>query len=113
MVGQRAKAEMLITRRNWSKSVGTWKWIAVRRVADHLLEKDQVENDVLDAVIARISASRDTRDGYLADGLAWLCKVILKSGQVKYKETMADLSQAAGHGTLRKYARQAAEGLNS
>lgn len=85
----------------------------LRRVADHLLEKDQIENDVLDAAIARISASRDTQDGYLADGLAWLCKVILKSGQVKYSEMMADLSQTAGHKTLRRYARQAAEGLNS
>ncbi len=83
----------------------------LRRVAKYLLEKDLIDKDILDATMARIASSRDTQDSDLADSLAWLCKVILKSGDVKYKVAMTDIAETAASSQLQKYAKKAASGL--
>ncbi len=84
----------------------------MRSVAEHLIASNSLERAVLDAAMERISTSRNTEDGNLADGLAWLCKVILKSGDVRYKEAMIDVSRTAAHRTLRKYSDMAADALS-
>ena len=47
----------------------------------------------------------------LADGLAYLCRVIQKSGNPKYGPRMRELSEVAPHKTLRKYAGLAGRAL--
>lgn len=83
----------------------------LRGVAEHLMDKKLIEREVLDAAMERVSSSRDTQDGYLADGLAWLCKVVQKSGISSYKAALIEISKTAAHKTLRKYADKAADGL--
>jgi hypothetical protein len=83
----------------------------MRSVAEHLLAGNSLDREVLDAAMERISTSRSTEDGSLADGLAWLCKVMLKSGDTRYKESLIDVSKTAAHKALRKYADMAAKGL--
>ncbi len=80
-------------------------------VAEHLIDKGPVEGDVADAAMARVSSSRATEDKNLADGLAWLCKVMPKSGNAKYKNTLLEISETAGRRSLRKYAKDAADAL--
>lgn len=82
----------------------------LREAARHLMDKG-ASHDVLEAAMARISAARGTQDDYLADGLAWLCKAILKSGNSQYKMGLTEVLQTAAHKSLRKYAELAAEGL--
>ena len=85
----------------------------LRHTAEHWLSKDTTDSEVVDAMMARINSSFETTDDKLADGLAYLCKVIQKSGNAKYGIRMRELSEAARHKTLRKYAGLAARGLNN
>lgn len=85
--------------------------LQLRHTAEHWLSKDTIDSEVLDAMMARINSSFETKDGMLADGLAYLCKVIQKSGNAKYGDRMLELSTVAAHKTLRKYARLAAKSL--
>jgi hypothetical protein len=86
--------------------------LQLRHTAEHWLSKDTTDSEVVDAVMARINLSFETTDDKLADGLAYLCKVIQKSGNAKYGIRMRELAQTAPHKTLRKYAGLAAKGLN-
>ncbi|MDO8991194.1 MAG: hypothetical protein Q7U91_16335 [Sideroxyarcus sp.] len=86
--------------------------LQLRHTAEHWLAKDTADSEVVDAMMARINTSFETTDGKLADGLAYLCKVIQKSGNAKYNLRMRELSEAAPHKTLRKYAGLAAKVLN-
>ena len=86
--------------------------LQLRHTAEHWLSKDTTDSEVLDAMMARINSSFETTDAKLADGLAYLCKVIQKSGNAKYNIRMHELAEAAPHRTLRKYAAVAARELN-
>lgn len=83
----------------------------LRVIADLLIRKDSINKEVLDRVAERIYRSRQEKDGELADGLAWLCKVIAKSGDGRYKQLLLDVSDAAANKTLRKYAAKTAADL--
>lgn len=83
----------------------------LRHTGEHWLSKNTTDGEVLDAMMARINSSFETRDGILADGLAYLCRVIQKSGNAKYGPRMRELSEVAPHKTLRKYAGLAGRAL--
>jgi hypothetical protein len=82
--------------------------LQLRHTAEYWLSKDMVDDEVVDAMMAKIKSSSDTKDAKLADGLAYLCKVIKKSGNAKYNDQMMELSMTAAHKTLRRYAALAA-----
>lgn len=83
--------------------------LQLRHTAEYWLSKDMVDGEVVDAMLAKIKSSSDTKDAKLADGLAYLCKVIKKSGNAKYNDQMMELSMTAAHKTLRRYAALAAK----
>lgn len=83
--------------------------LQLRHTAEYWLSKDMVDGEVLDAMMTKIKSSSDTKDAKLADGLAYLCKVIKKSGNAKYNDQMMELAMTAGHKTLRRYAALAAK----
>jgi hypothetical protein len=85
--------------------------LQLRHTAEHWLSRDTTDSEVADAMMARINSSFETTDDKLADGLAYLCKVIQKSGNAKYGARMRELAEAAPHKTLRKYAGLSAKGL--
>lgn len=85
--------------------------LQLRHTAEHWLSKDTTDSEVVDAMMVRINSSFETTDAKLADGLAYLCKVIQKSGNAKYGVRMRELSETAPHKTLRKYAGLAAREL--
>jgi hypothetical protein len=47
----------------------------------------------------------------MADSLAWLCKVIEKSGDGRYRQVLLDVSETGANRTLRKHAAKAASNL--
>ncbi len=78
--------------------------LQLRHTAEHWLSKDTTDSEVVEAMMARINSSAETTDDKMADGLAYLCKVIQKSGNAKYGSRMRELAEGARHKTLRKYA---------
>jgi hypothetical protein len=85
--------------------------LQLRHTAEHWLGKDNTDAEVVKAMMDRIVAQANTEDGVLADGLAYLCKVVQKSGDTRYMDKMHELSNNAAHKTLRKYATKAASAL--
>jgi hypothetical protein len=83
----------------------------LREIAWHLVEQDRLEKDILDRVAERIYRSRQEKDELLADGLAWLCRVIAKSGDGRYRQFLLQVSSSAGTSKLRNYASRTASSL--
>jgi hypothetical protein len=83
----------------------------LRELAVYLHGQDQVARDTLDRIADRIYASRLETTGQMADTLAWLCKVLAKSGDGRYKPFLLDISNSAAHSTLKRYAAKTASNL--
>lgn len=76
-----------------------------------LKQKSPIDTAVLDRVADRIHHSQTETDGYMADTLAHMCKLLRNSQNGKYKQLMRDVSEKAAHATLRKHAGLAADAL--
>lgn len=85
--------------------------VTLRQYAKNLLKQDQVKVNILDRIADRIYLSRFNSNKRTADALAWLCKVIAKSGNAKYKSLLTEVSSTASSPTLKKYAGIAASDL--
>jgi hypothetical protein len=70
-----------------------------------------LEKDILDRAAERIYRSRQEKDEQLVDGLAWLCRVIAKSGDGRYGQLLLEVSSSAATSKLRSYASKTASGL--
>ena len=83
----------------------------LREIAWHLVEQDSLKKDILDRVAERIYRSRQEKDDLLVDGLAWLCRVIAKSGDGRYRQFLLEVSSSAASSKLRSYAGRTAGSL--
>ena len=83
----------------------------LRLAARALLFQAPVPVADLDAVASKIAAGRSIKGGQTGDALAWLCKVLGKSGNGRYRPFLEDTAASAVDSTLRHYARVAAEAL--
>jgi len=83
----------------------------LREIAWHLVEQDSLEKGILDRVAERIYRSRQEKDELLVDGLAWLCRVIAKSGDGRYRQFLLEVSSSAATSKLRNYAGKTAGSL--
>jgi len=79
--------------------------------AQELLHREHLDPITLNEIADRIYKSRYENDNQTADGLGWLCKVLLKSGDGKYKKFLLDISENAANRRLRKHARASANDL--
>lgn len=85
--------------------------VEVYDIARRLLNLSKVERATLDRIADRLSQSRGEEDSKRADALAWLCKVIAKNRDGRYKPLMLDLASTATNKALKKYAGLAASEL--
>lgn len=102
----------------WSKGGGRFgtldEWIATGdeddmiKVSELLRHQDQVARSTLDRVADRIYELRVDPDDELSDSLAYLCKVLAKSEDGRYKKFLEEVGDTAGDKTLRRHARRAA-----
>lgn len=83
----------------------------LRGFSVRLLEDATVDAAMLDRIARRVYASRDESDSDTVDALAYLCKVLGKSGNGKYKRMLLEVSDSASRKALRKHARLVAEKL--
>ncbi len=105
----------------WSMGGGRFgtlaEWVATGneddliKVSELLRHHDRVEREVLDRVADRIYELRVDPDDDLSDALAYLCKVLAKSEDGRYKQFLEEVGDNAGDKTLRKHARKAASSL--
>jgi len=83
----------------------------LREIIYHLRKQESIERDILDRVADRVYRSRLESGGEMADALAWLCKILGKSGDGRYKQILSEVSNTAVNEKLRKYAGKAANNL--
>jgi len=84
----------------------------LREIAEYLIERGTLSKGILDRVADRLNESRQEQNEQVADGLAWLCKIIAKGGDGRYKPFLLDVSNTAASKKLRSYARQSATSLS-
>ncbi|WP_299492539.1 hypothetical protein [uncultured Shewanella sp.] len=85
----------------------------IKSAAREAIQLPLTQPDVLDHVAQYIWDNKNTDDRYLADSLAWLCKVLGKSQNGRYKVFMETLSHSDAHKKIIKYARGPAKNLPS
>ena len=83
----------------------------LRYIAEQLIENGSPDRRILDGAANRIHRDRDSTDEDLADGLAWLCKVLGQSKDGRYRSFLLELSKTAKAEQLKKYARRTAAEL--
>lgn len=66
---------------------------------------DNISDDVLDLFAGKIWEGKASEDPYMIDGLAWLCRTLGKSNNPRYRSLLTDVSETAGSGKLRRYAK--------
>jgi len=91
--------------------LGTRNPDELKRAAHALYDAPSLSHDDLDAVAKRISQSDGTEDPVTIDGIAWLCRVLGKSGDGRYKPLLFNVTQANANAKLRKYAKESASQL--
>ena len=94
-----------------SDQIASGDGLHLREIAEYLIEQDRLEKDILDRAAERIYRSRQEKDELLVDGLAWLCRVIAKSGDGRYRQLLLEVSSSAATSKLRSYASKTASGL--
>ena len=85
--------------------------IELRQLAKNYAKQDSLSEDVLDMMAARIWKDRNSEDGHTIDATSWLCKVIAKSGNGRYKQHLHNIAETTSSKKLRKYALQSLDSL--
>lgn len=81
------------------------------QAAQDMIDNRQFPQDVLDAAARRVWKQRDASDGDAVDGLAWLCKLLGSSGNMRYRTVLSAVADKAAEKKLRKYAKESLEML--
>ncbi len=105
----------------WSQRGGRFgtlaEWVATGnetdliKISERLRHEERVDREVLDRVADRIYELREDPDDDVSDALAYLCKVLAKSEDGRYRKFLLEVADTAGDKTLRKHARKAARSL--
>lgn len=56
--------------------------------------------------------NKHVEDKYQVDAIAWMCKVLSASGDVRYRKSLATVADSATNSKIKKYAKKALEQLN-
>ncbi|WP_298772639.1 hypothetical protein [uncultured Shewanella sp.] len=83
----------------------------IKAAAREAIQLPLTQSHVLDHVAQYIWDNKNTDDRYLADSLAWLCKVLGRSQNGRYKVFMETLANSDAHKKIIKYARGPAKNL--
>ena len=84
---------------------------SLRHAAQDLLAQPSISVQSLDIVANAIAANRSVKGDETGDSLAWLCKVLGKSGNGRYRPFLEQTASSAADSTLRRYAEAAAKAL--
>lgn len=84
----------------------------IRTAAREAIKLPLTDTATLDHVAQYIWDNQQTEDSDFADSLAWLCKVLSKSQNGRYKEMLSTLAQKPLHSKITRYAANTAKALN-
>lgn len=76
----------------------------LQSLAKGYYQQDDIEIEVLDLFAEKIWGEKSTEDPYVVDALSWLCKVLSKSNNSRYRSLLQDIADEASAKKLRKYA---------
>lgn len=85
----------------------------IRAAAREAIQLPLTDPATLDHIAQYIWDNQNTQDGHLADSLAWLCKVLSKSQDGRFKEMLQTLAQKPLHKKITRYAASSAKNLTS
>ncbi len=83
----------------------------LRALAKNYAKQDSFSTDVLDFMADRIWLEKDSTDGVTIDATSWLCKVLAKSANGRYKLYLEKVARSTGSKKLKKYAEISAADL--
>lgn len=83
----------------------------LRALAKNYAKQDSFSTDVLDFMADRIWLEKDSSDGVTIDATSWLCKVLAKSANGRYKLYLEKVAHSTGSKKLKKYAEISAADL--
>lgn len=84
----------------------------IRDIAENLYRRaDKLSQESLDLVADKVWEERNTEKSYMADGAAWLCKILAKSQNNRYKSFLKEISVTAQTSKLKGYAEDSFEAL--
>lgn len=79
----------------------------LQTMAKSLYRQNITETQSLDTIATKIWVERLNENKHMVDGAAWLCKILQKSNDPRYKEILHQVSIQASSSKLRKYAENA------
>lgn len=82
-----------------------------RSFAKRLYNKDRLSEKALDVIAQRVWLGRNDRDKTSADGLAWLCKTIIKLGNSRYHQAFKTIYNEASSKKVKKHAKKVFKAL--
>lgn len=83
----------------------------LREIAMQLYNTSNFNEAYLDAAAQKIWSQRASKDRYMVDALAWLCKYIGLSERGRYRSFLESLEKDVGRGKLKKYVKSALEAI--
>ena len=76
----------------------------LQSIAKGYYQHNDLDIDMLDLFAEKIWTDKNTEDPYTVDALSWLCKVLAKSNNSRYRSLLQNVANVAGESKLRKYA---------
>ncbi|MDB2387377.1 hypothetical protein N9W21_08580, partial [Shewanella sp.] len=78
--------------------------LALRDLAKNYAKQEVLSTDVLDFIAKRIWLEKDSTDPLMIDATSWLCKLLAKNTDGRYKEHLGNIASATHSKKLKKYA---------
>ncbi|MEZ9819611.1 hypothetical protein AB4238_03140 [Shewanella sp. 10N.286.45.A1] len=85
----------------------------LRSLAKNYAKQNRFSTDVLDFIADRIWLEKDSTDSVMIDATSWLCKVLAKSANGRYKAHLEMVASSTSSKKLKKYANASLEDLPS
>lgn len=79
--------------------------VTLQSLAQGYYLRDDIKVGALDLFAEKIWVDKNTEDSYVIDALSWLCKVLAKSNNSRYRSLLQDVANEANSSKLRKYAK--------
>jgi hypothetical protein len=86
---------------------------SLRRASQSIHRTGVTERQVLDVLSEKLLQTYNASDRTGVDAVAWACKALGQSGDLRYKSVLQTVTKTAQHAKIRKYANQSLKGMPS
>lgn len=95
----------------WSDDISSIKMqlnstgATLQSLAKGYYQQDHIKIEVLDLFAEKIWTEKKNEDPYVIDAVSWLCKVLAKSNNSRYRSILQNIATEANENKLRKHAK--------